>query len=185
MSYKYTFTGTGPWLYVGELSKSVALGIPGNDFIINTDGAVADIIFDSQLTQEEETTLSGCVTNHWIAVLVNEKLRRVGEVDRRTDEIILRGFNYDSKVFEMDESSRVNFLSLHYFVKQGFIPLPTAVNTIDDQIYYVTSSGQLDQLVGSGLQTYYGVLQGGWALKLQMRACTTLEQLYAIVDTRP
>jgi hypothetical protein len=184
MSYKYSYTGSGPWLYLGDLARAVEIAIPNNHFIANASGVIADFIFDDQLTTEEETILSSCVTSHSETVLANEKTRRTVEVDRRTDEIILRGFSYDGKTFEMDESARANFQSLHYFVKQGFIPLPTAVNTVDDQIYYVTSSGQLDQLVGSGLQTYYGVLQGGWALKLQMRACTTLEQLYAIVDTR-
>jgi hypothetical protein len=151
---------------------------------INTTTDECEIFFGDVLPSGQADILDWIVSQHANLVLDREKVKRCILIDNKTDEIILRGFSFDSKTFKMDAEARANYHSLHYFVNVGFIPLPAALNTIDEQIYYVTSSGQLNQFVGTGIQSYYTALQGGWALKVQVRACTTVEQVWAIVDPR-
>lgn len=113
------------------------------------------------------------------------KTQKKANIDRRTDSIIAGGFTFDSHTFSLSTEAQANWLGL--VVAKDMLDYSNggyAVTTKDDQEYKFANSTAVVQFFATGIGYIAATVAAGRALKIQVDACTTIEQVEAIVDGR-
>ena len=93
------------------------------------------------------------------------------------------GISHDGKEFSMSENAQLNFTILKIKQINGEITFPRNLIAKDDSIYSCDEQNLLDII--EKMEEYKdSCLMDGGALKVQINACTTIEELDAIEDLR-
>jgi hypothetical protein len=117
------------------------------------------------------------------------KARKTYAIDSKTEQLISSGFVYKNKSFSMSQAAQHNWGIIGTGLALGLITganLPK-VSTVDGLTYVFAN---LDDVYGflatysSFLTSPTGALALGRALKAQVAAANTIEQVNAIVDNR-
>lgn len=120
-------------------------------------------------------------------ILAAAKAGKVAAIDARTTELISQGFTFANKQFSMSEAAQRNWIALSSGLANGLLPFPMAVSTIDESSHVLASGNELKAFLGAYL-TYQAdpsqPLGAGRNLKELVNACSTIEEVEAIVDDR-
>lgn len=118
--------------------------------------------------------------------LAEAKTQKSNQIDDRTTELIDAGFQYNGKTFSLSRQAQQNLAGLLSAIAVG-VPInwPKTWNTLDDtDIEEVSDQAEFMQFYGAAMGTVEAYLNGGTALKNQVRSATTIEEVNAVVDTR-
>lgn len=112
------------------------------------------------------------------------KSKMIENIDRKTQEVIGRGFTYDGNTFSLSPNAQSNWNALVSRLLSGKLTFPYNVTTDDDSEYSIQTVQSFNDFIDAvvyvvGYQIYFGR-----QLKLAIKAATTHEQLDSIVDTR-
>jgi len=181
----------GQWdLNTGELSAAIETQFPDKIFSSRTDNTDVIFQFDEALTSAEIVILDQIVSDNRASFSPVPLAKEVkfAEIDLRTTELVQRGFEFppgSGMVFSLSIPSQIKLLGIETLRNDPAMTYPIKFNTIDD----VSSVSLLNAtwvhnmtLVAFG--TYRQYVDSGSALKDAVRACTTVDEVTAIVDPR-
>lgn len=113
--------------------------------------------------------------------LAEKKIYRLQEVDRRTDELISYGFQYNDETFSLSLAAQATWLGLKSL--SALLSWPVEVSTLDSNSYSL-SLLNLNAFVGTAAATVQAHLASGRSIKLQINAAQNETELDAIEDNR-
>lgn len=106
-------------------------------------------------------------------------------IDARTYELIEVGFQYASKIFSLSQHAQAKMMGVHQVRDDSMLTYPVRWNTKDDlDCYEIADSDEMHLFYMTGVGTYKAHVDGGTALKDQVRAATSKAEVDAVVDPR-
>lgn len=142
------------------------------------------VVFESELSAEEQATLDVIVTNH-DGALLKAKRDKYYEIDKKTTELIGNGFSFDDTLFSLSQEAQMRMVGITQVREMPQVTYPIKWNSKkDDSVYDVANSSNLLGMFLTGLGTYRAHVDSGTALKNLVRAATTKAEVEAIVDPR-
>lgn len=135
-------------------------------------------------TPQEGTTCDAVVAAHVAQTLDEAKHDKNTQIDERTRQIILLGAPYDGHMFSQDLPDQMTYVFLCTAVMAGQAQYPIEVRDMSDIPYYLADAGAFYTFYFTGGAYLQAILTSGRAIKDQVNACTTIEQVNAIVDPR-
>lgn len=164
-----------------------ALGLP-SAFIFRSYDDKRDLSIDTgrELADLEQIQLKSVVEAHVPDEkhLATAKAQKFAVVDRRTKRIIDQGFVYNGVRHSLSENMQKNLLGAMQ-VKDVAATFPIKFNSIDDLTdTIITDAASLEVMFATAMMAIRVAWEGGTALKAQVRAATTVEEVNAISDTR-
>jgi len=108
------------------------------------------------------------------------KTARYNEIDLQTSELINAGFAFDGHTFSMSLTAQINWSNFPNLPDELF---PLSVVDIAEEIYVLSLANKYN-FYFSALNYKNQFLQSGGVLKGQIKACTTIEEVNAIIDNR-
>lgn len=145
---------------------------------------VIDETLDNSKTVEELSDIVqiySARSDAYTASLLSDKAAKNAEIDARTQEIISGGFTFDGHVFSLSIRAQTNWLGL--LTLKDLFAWPCNVTT-DDDLQYSLALANLIPFIGTGSGTVASAISSGRALKLQVNAAETLEEIDAVTDSR-
>jgi hypothetical protein len=112
---------------------------------------------------------------------------KIAEIDARTAYLIRIGFVWGGNHFSMSDAAQRNWIGLGTMASLGMMQYPCPISTVDEGVSYLTSLADLQSFLGAFAMYQLNPaapLGAGRTLKAQVNACTTVEQVEAIVDNR-
>jgi hypothetical protein len=103
-------------------------------------------------------------------------------IDDKTSQIIYYGIPFDGHLFDTSAESQRDWLGLYSL--RDDVTYPFAVTTKDEKEYYFQSSDGYAMFFKTGTAFINGTVASGRAIKLQVMACATKDEIDAIVDPR-
>lgn len=100
-------------------------------------------------------------------------------IDENTSNSIKEGFAFDSRVFSMSFSAQINWSNIMNVPDELF---PLNVSCKDDTVYSLSLANKSNFYL-TALNFKNNLLQAGSALRFQVEACTTIEELDVIKDS--
>lgn len=153
----------------------------------STLGEVCSIYFTIALDAAQLATLQGCidVVNNPTVQLDNAKIAKCGQIDQKTNEILARGYLWDGVVLSLSLGAQTRLNGIYATRLDPPGGYPVIWNSLDD-LSFVTLADANDVVsmhdaAGDRLRS---VVDSGTAIKDEVRACTTIAQVEAIVDPR-
>lgn len=117
--------------------------------------------------------------------LTCHKKNKFLSIDIRTNELISGGFIYAGKRFSLSQQAQSKMMGVHQIRDDPMLTYPIKWNTNDDNDYYdVIDSADMHTFFMTGVSTYKAWVDAGTALKDQVRAATSKEEVDAIIDNR-
>jgi len=136
---------------------------------------------DGVVTEEDV----GVISEYSEIVGINKRVK-LAQIDMRTKRLIYQGAPWPPKapvaIMSLSDEAQRNWIAL--MVVSSGLSYPYAVTTIDDNQYNFGDVTELQQFCLYCLSVVSGRIATGRTLKLQVNACTTIQQLDAIVDNR-
>lgn len=117
-----------------------------------------------------------------VLTLPQAKREKWNAIDGKSQALLLQGYLHDGSTFSMSQTAQMNWVSLH--VARSTLTYPVRVSTKDEREHLFNTAGTLSTFYLGGQAFKQGFLASGRALKLQVRAATTVEEVQAIVDSR-
>ncbi len=112
----------------------------------------------------------------------------VAAIDARTAALLAAGFAYTPQGqstaynFGLDAASVLNWHGMA--IAQASLTYPFAIAAVDGTVVNLASQADLQEWYAAGVMRSAAIQQGGIALKAQVAAATTVDQVAAIQDTR-
>ena len=106
------------------------------------------------------------------------------EIDIKTQGIIAEGIEYGGRTFPLELPDQSTWHALFNAVAAGQASYPIKVMDKADEPYYFNTALEFQTMYFTGFGMVGAILEGGRALKAQVNACTTKEQIDAIIDER-
>lgn len=118
--------------------------------------------------------------------LAAAKKAKADAIDGKTDALIEAGFSYEGQVFSLSRQAQQNLAGLLTAIAAGFpVTWPKTWNTLDDSgTHTVQDAAEFQLFYGTAMATVEAHLNSGTALKDQVRAAKTVEEVSAIEDNR-
>jgi hypothetical protein len=120
----------------------------------------------------------------YVELTIDEhKVLKSREIDGRTGELISLGFAYATKQFSLSQNAQINISALNQ--TRDELTYPINYNTVDDlDTYDVVDATDMHNMYLTALSTKKAHLDSGTALKNQVRAATTHNEIDAVIDNR-
>jgi len=117
-------------------------------------------------------------------VYVIDKLKEVknAQIDKRTEELIYSGHLFDDHLFDTSAESQRDWLGLYSLIND--ISFPFAVTTKDEKEYFFQNAQTYVMFFKMGTVFINNTIGSGRAIKLKVMACTTKDEIDAIIDAR-
>jgi hypothetical protein len=115
------------------------------------------------------------------AVLEFEKLKKIEQIDKKTEQLISQGASFDNQVFSLSISAQTNWHVLKTL--QASFSWPVEISTKNSGAYSLAEA-DLNNFVAAMLGTVKARLDSGRVLKVQVNAAQTKQELDSIVDSR-
>lgn len=112
------------------------------------------------------------------------KKRKIFGIDNNTQRIISKGFIFNNHKFSLSQNAQLNWSVLYGRFKGGDLEFPYNVTTNDDDVYTIQSAEDFTAFCNLAVYAVGYQIEVGRQLKQAVKACETVEQLKAIVDTR-
>lgn len=131
-----------------------------------------------------DTNISSHEAGVYIELTIDEhKVLKSREIDGRTGELISLGFSYATKQFSLSQNAQINISALNQ--TRDELTYPINYNTADDlDTYNVVDATDMHSMYLTALSTKKAHLDSGTALKNQVRAATTHNEIDAVIDNR-
>jgi|GEM_PF-6208727 len=118
-------------------------------------------------------------------ILEQAKAAKIEAIDARSEYLLTAGLEVaDGAVISTSEAAQRNLLMLSVGVQMGSITLPQGVSTVDGGEYVITDANDLKRIQDLWTQRMTSVLDAGRALRQQVIAAATVDEVDAIVDAR-
>ena len=114
--------------------------------------------------------------------LDEQKILKKAAIDKRTQELIVGGFTFNNTEFSTSDSAQKNWMAIDQL--RNDLPYPFAVTTKDDGEYSFADAAEVHGFALTALGAIEIHYASGRALKLQVSAATTQNELDAVVDER-
>jgi hypothetical protein len=151
------------------------------------DGKNLDVTVNRVLTAPEQTTLLNTLKAHESDArhLPTVKTRKFAAIDRKTGVIIDRGFQFMGKTHSLSDNAQKNLLGMDALREDPLMQYPIKFNSKDDSGDSVlTDAAEVHMMFLTAVGTMRAAWDSGTALKDQVRAATTVEQVNAVTDAR-
>lgn len=138
------------------------------------------------LTAAEKTTVTATVAAHLpdSRYLPTVRSNKYDAIDYKTKNIIGQGFVFNGVRLSLSENMQKNLLGAMQ-LKDNAAIYPMKFNAIDDSgNITVADATELQNLFAAAILAVRVAWDSGTALKEQVRAATTVEQINAVVDAR-
>lgn len=119
--------------------------------------------------------------------LEEAKEEKILAIDSKTSELIKTGFTFDENNFSMSDAAQRNWCALAAAKANGLLAYPFNISTVDEGYYTIVDGSALAMF----LVAYFTYqtdstkpLTTGRILKAEVEACTTVEEVAAVVDNR-
>lgn len=152
-----------------------------------TVGATLHIEFTTTLDASQLITLQGCidVVNNPTVQLQEAKQAKFEQIDKKTNEIIARGFTWDGVLLSLSLPAQTRLNGIYAMRDDPPGGYPVIWNSLDDNSF-VTLNNAVDttsmhDAAGDRLRT---VVDSGTVIKEEVRQATTVAEVDAIVDPR-
>ena len=143
---------------------------------------VVDFIFDDDYSANDGATLVAVVAGHQLVVA---KHRKIGAIDRRTEELIGMGFIYGGVACSLSIPSQSKMTAAHQIKDHPYFAYPVEWNSIDDSsTYSIASAADMDMFYLTAIGTIRARLDSGTSLKNLVRAAALVAEVEGIVDPR-
>ncbi len=157
---------TGDWLHNPDVSALSA--VPREYWIVDGEAV-------------REMTTGEKDSNH----LAAHKAEKCLAIDARTDALIAAGFVYSSKTFSLSDAAQNRLMGIHQVRDDAATTYPIRWNTLDDgDVLELADSAAVHSFYLQALGTYRAHVDGGTALKDQVRAAATIAEVDAVTDSR-
>ena len=144
-----------------------------------------EVMFASSLSGADESALYAVMDAHTVDAVDLAKSEKISANDSRTSELLSHGFYYSGKIFSLSGEGQLKMLGLLAFKDDPALVYPLRWNSKDDQSYVdLPDAGALHGFCLMALGTMRTVVDGGTALKDQVRDASTVGEVNAIVDNR-
>jgi hypothetical protein len=145
-----------------------------------------DRLYVYGLSLTDESALDNLVLNHESETLDELKERRFSEIDKKTEDLIIEGFEYPAssgKIFSLSEHAQINILALDN--TRDELTYPVHYTTKDElQEYDVVDSTDMHNMYLTALVTKKTHLDSGTSLKNQIVAAVDKNEVNLVVDNR-
>ena len=113
------------------------------------------------------------------------KAAKIAAINARSRELLTAGLEVaEGAVISTSEAAQRNLLMLSVGVQVGSTTLPQGVSTVDGGEYVITDANDLKRIQDLWTQRMTSVLDAGRALRQQVIAADTVDEVDAIVDDR-
>lgn len=173
---------------VVALNKEVesTLGFPAGVTAVEDSDVVFQ--FETALTAQQEAILDSTVEAHDPSDIKHQKPDRIRAIDQRTTQLIDKGFEFppgSGVRYSLSVESQSKLLGMDSLRDDPLFTYPVVYNSIDDLgEIAIPDSATIHSFFLMAVGTYRAHLDSGTALKAQIRAATTQEELDAVVDDR-
>jgi hypothetical protein len=120
--------------------------------------------------------------------LAEVKASAIAAIDARTLVLLAEGFSYTvqdgggASNFGLDAPSVANWTGM--VIAAAGLPYPFAIADVAGNLRYLQSAADTQSFFSAGVSRSAAIQQAGIALKVQINACTTTDQVAAVVDNR-
>ena len=144
---------------------------------IDIDGVVDTALVD---------VIDEIVASYAVASFETLKNERIESIDANTRRLISQGAQFDGKMFSLSDNAQRNWIATKASIDvyNALQAWPVPITTMDDDIYLLQDAAHIVNFTTAmlfGVAKYYN---SGRALKLQVKAATTVNEIRAIVDSR-
>lgn len=160
---------------IEESSISTALSY------INTDDDVMDIWFVNELSSGDQTTLTSVVAAHEVDLPL-AKTAKITVIRDKTESEEALGVPYNGYRFSVSASTKSNWLAV--VMIKDTLSYPFSAPTGFGVIYYFQSADDVSFFFASSMAFLKYWEESNEALIITVNACTTVEQVNAIIDDR-
>lgn len=105
------------------------------------------------------------------------------KIDTKTQQLISVGFTFDGKQFSLSDNAQRKLLILQNLITMNALDPQTPMSALDDSVYMLARENA-QAFVAAGYARLSGLIQSGTALKGQVLAAESEEEVNAIQDTR-
>ncbi len=176
-----------PHLLAREIAALVGTTDPNPIRLLRVETADGEVTLVLENCPDPELfrpSLRQLVTAHR-AGLVQVRSARYAEVDAKTDELIARGFPFQGLLFSTSIEAQSRMLGMDALRNDPAMTYPIVFNSLDDEAALtISDAATVHALVLTGIGYYRAVIDSGSALKAQVRAATTVDEVLAVVDPR-
>jgi len=189
MNYEYNIPATFPGgLDLAALSGAIQASAAGQLFVgASTSGDTLSLAFTAPLDAAQAAALQAVVDvqNDPATLLRRARELRFGEVDAKTDQIFGGGFEYPGSGVRLSLSSEAQSRMIGLMVIRDQATYPIRWNALDDASFVdLLGPNDVITLFGSGAAALRSYVDGGTAIKNEIRAATTVAAVMAVVDPR-
>lgn len=172
----------------GDKDKDHTGGDPEKDYMVNADlSQVAGVNQDDwRVTGEvvgeidNREVVSGVGDSIW---LVENKTKRIDEIDTQTEILIGQGFDYEGSKYSLSPAAQRN--QNWYYAAQAEIAFPIEFFKMDNSASIVfANSGLMRPFILAAKERIRSLVDGGTALKSAVVAATSKAELDAVIDNR-
>lgn len=124
-------------------------------------------------------------------LLETAQRKKIDEIDTKTRAIIAQGFEWNYNIFSLSMEAQRNLAALLDIVRDGTLASMGAFEgqgypyvTKNDDILYFTDNNVMLDFLTTGLGYVTAVLHSAYPFKAQVKACSTVEEVEAVEDTR-
>lgn len=115
--------------------------------------------------------------------LEEAKAEKYAAIDARTRELLSNGFSYDGHIYSLSEAAQLRATGCLAAI--SLMSFPILWNSQDDSyVLEIPDATTFQSFAGTMLYYLKNVIDGGTALKTQVRNSTTVEAVLAIADPR-
>lgn len=153
----------------------------------STEGNTCFIYFELKLTPDQQTVLGQCIalTNSPTTTLQEAKQAKFEQIDKKTNEIIARGYVWEGVVLSLSLPSQTRLNGVYAMQDDPPGGYPIVWNSLDDNSFVTLEDAKdtvsMHDAAGNRLRE---VVDSGTAIKEEVRAATTVAEVEAIVDPR-
>lgn len=191
-SYDRTLIEGDGWDIAASVSKEIEAALPGKAFTAHLFDDDATFTFEDELSAGEVTTLDTVVADHIAAsgarALQEAKVAKQRAIDDRTSELILAGFEFPPSsglLFSASPEMQRTLQGLYAVRSHPAITYPVVWATTDNQeTVDLEDADDVESFYLTGLGTIRAYKDSGTALKLTVKAATTIAEVDAVEDNR-
>jgi len=117
-------------------------------------------------------------------ILEDLKIFKNNQIDLHTRMIISNGVLYDDHIFPLDIPDQSTWHGIFNAIEAGVITYPIKVMDKVNNPYYLADAAAFQAMYFYGFGAVSEILESGRVIKAEVNACTTKEEIDAIIDPR-
>lgn len=150
---------------------------------IEIEGDRVELWFQS-LPELAQSMLDTVVRNHHASIDVAKQVK-FDAIDKKTDEIIARGYEFAGLRFSTSLEAQARMLGVLLLKDNPLMSYPITWNSLDDNgALTIPDAATVEGFALTGIGYYRAAIDSGTALKDQVRTATTVSEVEAVTDAR-